>query len=210
MITGPLRLLPVIPAGRCRSALGLLVLGLLAFGLPACESETRVIHNRPMLAGLPGSESATPVSRYPKGYRDPTYLADDQLVVLSDDGTVGTLRARTARHLMRHIYSTLMNNEEELFVNQVLSEQTRREYYQHGLHPREAFQTLRDNAGDVLTLFDRMPMGESTPGLFLQPVGGGVQRLRVQGLAARDLRWVGFDMMMEKGNWRLVWFVPGP
>lgn len=193
-------------------AAALAACAMVSCAMVSCETETRVIYNRPMLAGLPGAETSTPVSRHPKGYHDPTYLPDEELVVVQGDGPgeATLLRARTARHLMRHIYSTLMNNQEELFVDQVLSEQTRREYYQHGMNPREAFQTLRERAGDVLTLFDRMPMGESTPGLFLQPVGGGVQRLRVQGLAARDLRWVGFDMVMEQGNWRLVWFVPGP
>ncbi|MCC6425299.1 MAG: hypothetical protein IT435_00630 [Phycisphaerales bacterium] len=179
----------------------------LPFAICACEE--RVIYNRPLLGALPGAESNAPVSRYPKGYQDPTAIPDDELVVKDDVGKPTAFRARTARHLMMHIYSTLMNSQEKLFVEQVLSEQTKREYYAHGQHPREAFKTMQEHAGDVLTLFDRMPMGESTPGLFLQPVGGGVQRLVVQGLAARDLYWVGFDMVMEKGNYKLVWFVRG-
>ncbi len=189
-----------------------LVISVLVFAslvLPACEPETRVVYNRPFLGGLPGAESQAPISRYPKGYHDPTVIADDQLVVKSDDGKPKQLRARTARHLMMHIYNALMNSQDKLFVDEILSERTRGEYYQRGIHPSAAFKTMQEHAGDVLTLFDRMPMGESTPGLFLEPVEKGVQRLRVQGLAAKGLYWVGFDMIMEKGNWKLVWFVPG-
>jgi hypothetical protein len=182
---------------------------LLIAHLAACESETKIVYNRPFLGGLPGAESQSAISRYPKGYKDPTYIPDEQLVVKDAEGKPAELRARTARHLMMHIYNTLMNTQEKLFVDQVLSEKTRSEYYQRGIQPNEAFKLVQEHAGDILTLFDRMPMGESTPGLFLQPVGGGVQRLVVQGLGARDLYWVGFDMVMEKGNWKLVWFVPG-
>ncbi len=191
----------------CTAAVRCAALGFAVLSAAACEE--RIIYNRPFLGALPGAETSMPVSKYPKGYKDPTAIPDDQLVVKQQDGSVGELRARTARHLMMHIYNTLMNSQEKVFVEQVLSERTRSEYYQRGIHPREAFKTLQEHAGDVLTLFDRMPMGESTPGLFLEPVGGGVQRLRLQGLGAKDLYWVGFDMVMEKGNYRLVWFVPG-
>ncbi|MCG3124875.1 MAG: hypothetical protein GIKADHBN_03380 [Phycisphaerales bacterium] len=177
--------------------------------LCSCQTEPVLVYNRPFLGGLPGAESQTPISRYPKGYVDPTFIPDDQLVVKDPEGKPTELRAKTARHLMMHIYNTLMNSQGELFVEQVLSEQTRGEFYARGVPPIEAFKLLQDRAGDVLALFERMPMGESTPGLFLEPVQKGVQRLRVQGMAARDLYWVGFDMVMEKGNWRLVWFVPG-
>lgn len=182
---------------------------LLATVLSACQTEPTIVYNRPFLGALPGAESQTPISRYPKGYKDPTVIPDDQLVVKDPEGKPSQLRARTARHLMMHIYNTLMSGDEKLFVEQVLSERTRSEYYQRGIHPREAFKQMQEHGGDVLALFDRMPMGESTPGLFLQPEGGGVQRLAVQGLGAKDLYWVGLDMVMEKGNFRLVWFVKG-
>ncbi len=196
---------PARPVRSVRVMLSLLAI----ISLAGCETETKIVYNRPFLGGLPGAESDSAISRYPKGYQDPTYIPDEQLVVKDAEGKPAELRARTARHLMMHIYNTLMNSQEKLFVDQVLSEKTRSEYYQRGIQPTEAFKLLQERAGDILTLFDRMPMGESTPGMFLQPVGGGVQRLVVQGLGARDLYWVGFDMVMEKGNWKLVWFVPG-
>ncbi|HLO41586.1 MAG TPA: hypothetical protein VK176_11230 [Phycisphaerales bacterium] len=197
---------PGLPRPRGFAAVPASLLAALVCG---CEPETRIVYNRPFLGSLPGAESSTAISRFPKGYKDPTYIPDEQLVIKDAMGKPAELRARTARHLMMHIYSTLMNSQETLFVEQVLSEKTRSEYYQRGLQPSEAFKLMQEHAGDILTLFDRMPMGESTPGLFLQPVGGGVQRLVVQGLAAKDLYWTGFDMVMEKGNWKLVWFVPG-
>jgi hypothetical protein len=173
-----------------------------------CESEERIVYRRPFLSGLPGSESGTPVSRNPKGYIDPTYVPDEQLAVTKVDGSK-TLTARTARHLMMHIYTCMMNNQEELFIEQVLSERTKSEYYQRGRDPKEAFQAVQARAGDILVMFERMPMGESTPGLYLENVEKGVQRLQLRGLGARDLHWIGFDMVIENGNWRLLWFVPG-
>lgn len=170
-----------------------------------CQEE-RIINYRPMLGSLPGAESGTPVTGLQSDTPDPTAVPDDKLVVKHPDGSK-TLTARTAHHLMIHIHTTLQDDDEGLFVEQVLSRRTKDEYYDRGMDPREAFRTLKARRSDIDKLFDAMPMGEYTPGLFLRPVGGGVQRLEVQGPAARELAWTGFDMVMEKGNFRLRWFV---
>jgi hypothetical protein len=36
-----------------------------------------------------------------------------------------------------------------------------------------------------------------------------VQRVELDGLAAKGLFWTGFDMVQERGNWKLRWMV-GP
>jgi|CXWL01.1.fsa_nt_gi hypothetical protein len=52
-----------------------------------------------------------------------------------------------------------------------------------------------------------MPGGEYTPGMLVQTVGRNVFRLQVYGMAARDLKWTGMDMVYEENNYRLRWFV---
>jgi len=170
----------------------------------ACES--RVVRYNPMLGGLPGSESGTPIVRDQGDYQDPTRVADEQ-IVLEDATGKKTLIAKTGRHLMIHIHQTLEHNDKALFVDQVLSDITRREYYTRGLDPGAAFDVVLKRREDVLNLFDAIPAGEFTPGVFMRSVGGGVQRIEVDGVLARGLRWTGMDMVMEGGNWKLRWFV---
>lgn len=174
--------------------------------VPSGCVEERVANYRPMLGGLPGAESGMPVSGVPGRTTDPTVVQEDRLVIENADKSK-TLVARTARHLMVHLYSTLREGDEQLFLDQVLSQRTKDEYYERGMDAREAFRTLKERQRDIERLFDAMPMGEYTPGFFLRPVGGGVQRLEVQGPASRELAWTGIDMVMEKGNFRLRWFV---
>ncbi|MCC6971048.1 MAG: hypothetical protein IT434_12590 [Phycisphaerales bacterium] len=158
-----------------------------------------------MLAGLPGAESGMEISGPPGLRIDPTAVAG-KLRQTEEDGRV-TLRARAPRHLMKHVYDTIFNDEPRLFVDQVLCDLTKEEYGQRGLDPSGAFDILRQHREDIHKLFNAMPQGELTPGLFLEPVGGNVKRLCVYGPMARDLRWNGFDMVMEHGMWKLRWFV---
>lgn len=171
--------------------------------LAACEE--RIVANHPMLGGLPGAETGTPVTAPPGKTGDPTGVAG-KLRQVDQDGKV-TLIARAPRHLMKHIYDTLFDNQPQIFLEQVLSEATKDEYYGRGVDVMEAFNTLREHKEDIHALFNAMPRGEQTPGLFIEPAGAGAQRLCVYGRAARGLRWNGFDMVMEKGNWKLRWFV---
>lgn len=177
------------------------------FLLGACESETTVINYRPMLGGLPGAETGTPVTALSRRGGDPTKI--DQLRSEKEDGTV-TLQARTIRHVMVHVYETLTKNEKDLFVQQVLSDATKREFAEHGHVAGDAFDMLKAREQELFKLFDAIPMGEYTPGMFVRPVGAGVQRLEVTGPLARELTITGIDVVMERGNYRFLWFVqPG-
>lgn len=186
-------------SGR-RAATALLTAALLL----GCEE--RVIYYHPALGGLPGAESATPINDKPKGYIDPTVVPGDRITITEKDGSK-TLVAKTGRHLMVHIYNTLAENDEATFVNQVLSELTKRECFERGVNPSETFKYLKAYEPDIHMLFDQMPNGEMTPGLFLRPMGQGVQRLELDARSAEGLRFIGMDMVMEKGNYRLRWFV---
>lgn len=186
-----------------RAAMGLALAALLGGLLGACEE--KIVSYHPMLGGLPGAETTETVTAPPGARADPTAM-HGKLRQVDASGEV-TLVARAPRHLMKHIYDTIFNDEPQLFIGQVLSQASKDEYFERGVDVMEAFKTLRERREDIHALFNAMPRGELTPGLFIEPQGGGAQRLCVYGRAARDLSWNGFDMIMEKGNWKLRWFV---
>jgi len=187
-------------------------LAIAAAALCGCEHE-RVVYYRPMFAGLPGAESNTPITdAKPRGAMDAPPPSDiEELVVTTPDRKKTLLVARTARHVMIHVYTTLRDGDETLFLDQVLSTRTKDEYYERGLDPHEAFVFLEGHLGDIKKLFDQMPMGEYTPGFYLEPVGPNIFRLEVHGKAAQGLTWTGFDIVREGADYRLRWFTgPGP
>jgi hypothetical protein len=186
------------------------LLALLALALPAvlsgCATETRIIRKKPWFAGLPGVEGDATVI---EPTREATYLElpEDQIRADNDDGTV-TLRARNGRHLMIHIYNGIMEGDRDLFTQQILSNRTKQEFLSRGKDPGEAFDMLVAMEDDIVDLFNAMPFAERTPGLFLTNVGDKVQRVRVSNLQAQYMKLAGMDMIMERGEYRLVWFVP--
>lgn len=193
--------------GRGRRGFGL-ILRVLVLGVPgalfACEE--RVVHYHPFLAGLPGAETQA-VTTGPRGeYFDPTIVPGNTIEETKDDGRK-TLIAKTGQHLMVHIFNCVARDDAHTFVDQVLSERTRQEYYDRGQDPAQAFELLKERKAEMVRLFRAMPSGESTPGVISQGVGGGVRRFVVTGKSAQGLDWIGIDMVMEKGNWRLRWFV---
>jgi hypothetical protein len=174
-----------------------------------CATETRVVKQKPWFAGLPDVQGDTTVIGMDGAFRSEAFeAAEDNLVTVNPDKS-RTLVAKNGRHLMIHIYTTLMEYDRELFVSQVLSEKTKAEFRQRGRDPREAFDMLLKQENDIVTLFNLMPQGERTPGFLMEPQGRGVFRVQVRTRRAATLKLVGFDMIMERGNWKLRWFVPG-
>lgn len=179
---------------------------LVACAISLCACEQRVVRHNPFLGGLPGAQSGTPVVRSMGNYTDPGAIPPDQIVQEQEDGS-RRLVTRSARHLMIHIHTTLDRGDKDLFVEQVLSAITRAECLERGIDPGDTFDFLLTKRPEIDALFRMMPNGERTPGLFLRPLGGKTYRLQVEGLAAKDLYWRGFDMVMEQGHYRLRWFV---
>ncbi|HYE63893.1 MAG TPA: hypothetical protein VD997_18020 [Phycisphaerales bacterium] len=172
--------------------------------LGACEK--RVVRYNPFLGGLPNAESGTPVVRGDMNYQDPTAIPEDKLVVEDPVTKKKTLTTRSGRHLMVHIYNALKDNDKKTFVDQILASETKAECAARGVDPGETFDELVRRRDDVLALFNAMPNAELTPGAISRKLGPKTQRVEVQGLGAKDLTWTGFDMVMEKGNWKLRWF----
>lgn len=181
-----------------------LVLLIAVAALAGCETYERDVSGRPFFSGLDGAELPEVGDTSLAGGADldakPLELREE-----ADDGTV-TLRALTGRHLMRHVFETLRDEEREVFVEQVLSEATKAEFATHGQSADDAYEMLRDSLSDIERLFARMPMGEYTPNAKVEPLRPGMLRVRLLKGIGRDLRWQGFDMIMEGGSQRLLWF----
>jgi hypothetical protein len=177
--------------------------------LAGCQPEERIVNYRPFFSGLEGVRTGQPEVRDGKvvsaGTRDASEMSME-IVVENEDGSV-TLLSKSGSHLMRHIQRTLHEDERELFVEQVLSEVTRREFEERGLDPTEAFDQLKEHEREIAELFARMPLGEHTPQVIMKKVGRNTFRVRVTGMGTDALYWRGYDMVLEGGNWRLRWMV---
>lgn len=197
------------PAGLLPIALALVPIGL---ALAGC-TETRLIHNRPMLSGLPGSNTGMEITA-PRNAPPPPLAGADapattpsglpRLVTEDRDGD-RTLIIRSGNDLIHHITWTLEDEERDLFTSQVLSRITQAEYRERSLDPREAFDELKKRERALRLLFARMPLGEFTPGMVMKPVGDNVYRLQVK--PDSRLYYTGMDIVSEGGMWRLRWFV---
>lgn len=178
-------------------------------GVAAGCVEERVVHYNPMLSGLPNAVSASPrVLRRPE--RGPAIeVAKGSTREVADDGTI-TLRSPNVRELMVHIVTTLDQDEKDLFTQQVLSTKTRREFVERGLDPAEAFTALKSRRADIQRLFNAIPGGEFTPGFYFKPLGGQEFRLEVTDRSAEDMLYVGIDVVYERRNFKLRWFVINP
>ena len=184
---------------------------MLAMGvlLAACATEERVVKTKPWFAGLQNAEGNTRAIGVENEFTNSAFEAPEDKIVIENDDKTKTLIAKNGRHLMIHIYTTLMEYDRQLFTDQVLSNMTKQEFRDRGLDPASAFDMLQKQEDDIVTLFGIMPQGERTPGYLMEPQGNGVFRVRVHGRRAEGLKVVGFDMVMEGGNWKLRWIVPG-
>lgn len=196
----PDRLLP-------RPAIGAAVSACAAALLYLCACESRVVNYNTFLSGLPRSEQAMPYENAKPGYHDPTRIPEDKIV--QGEGPDRKLVAKNGRHLMIHIYTTVDEGERDLFFKQVLSRRTAEACIEKGHDPRLLFDFLKYHQADMQALFRAMPMGELTPGLLMVARGDGVYRVQIERKLAEGMPFDGFDMVMEGGNWRLVWFT-GP
>jgi hypothetical protein len=177
----------------------------LAGMLNGCSTYEKDVSSNSFFSGLDGAEGPS-VDRKGLGRNhDPRFLTQEAQRTEDHDGNV-TLQARSPRHLMRHIFETVRDEDIELFLDQVLSEATKREFQSHGRTPEDAFWMLHDELDSIDKLFARMPMAEHSPNATFTRLGDGVHRLRLVRGTGRDLRWQGFDMISEDGNERLLWF----
>lgn len=182
-----------------------LILAACALGALAGCREERIVSRRGMLSSLPGAQTQIPDERTtvrPDVLRTPS----SGIREVREDDTV-VLHAKTVQHLMSHVVSTIQNDEKDLFVEQVLARRTRDEFRIRGYDPGVAFDEVVRRQRDVFKLFNAMPFGENTPGIYLQTIGRNEFRMQVPRSGRADLKWTGFDVVFEEGNYRLRWFL---
>lgn len=181
------------------------VLVALHLALSGCVEINREPVGKPLLAGLQNGGGFTSLRQVDKNGQPVNQAGlgtgGDKRVV-AEDGTV-TLNSPTISDLMRHILETVVNEEEDLFTDQLLSTITRREFIERGLDPAEAYRELVRREKDLRALFRAIPIGEFTPGVLLRNVGPNIFRLGIKG--DPDLRWSFIDVVLEKGQYKLRW-----
>ena len=170
-----------------------------------CRYE-RVVSHSGLLVGIEGAESQIPAKQTGQALPDFLRTPDEGIRIENDDGTI-TLYSKSVRQLMSHITTTIQNGEKELFVEQVLATSTKDEFIERGLDPGLAFEEVTNRQRDIFRMFYYMPMGEYTPGLFLETIGRNVFRLKLPRANNEKLYWIGLDVVFEKGNYRLRWFL---
>lgn len=192
--------------------------------LGGCEAETRIVRMRGIGHDFPGAQAgwmkdaaannAREADAKGKPAREEVASKDlkpvdpaareeaDPLRIVKEDGSV-RLVSKSPRHVVYHLRQTLIAGETDLLFEQVLSEQTKREYLERRLDPQDAVKFLLDNRRDVLRLLARMPMGEATPGMFLKKVGHNTYRLEVTS-GVGELKFRKVDFVWEPTGVRLA------
>lgn len=189
------------PAPRAIAAVALLGMSALA---TAC-GEQKVVSQTGLLSGLPGAQTGIP-DRRKRTQAQVLSLPATGLREVHDDGSV-TIHSKNVRHLMSHIVYAIQHDEQDVFVQQILCRQTLEEFNIRHVDPALGFQEVVRRQRDVFKLFNLMPFGEGTPGMFLEPTGTNEFRLALPKSSYGDLKWVGIDTVFEDGNFKLRWFV---
>lgn len=176
--------------------------------LPGCQPEERVLRYKPFLTGVAGAQYAGPQGRPVNpndGYTDPTRLPADQksVIELADGSKV--LVSKNLRQMMSHLEQCLDSGEDELLLDQVISEKTKEEYRGKGKDPIEVVRFLKRNRKDIAKLFARMPMGEYTPTVILDQPGDKTWIIRLTGAPAQGMKFTKLWARLEQANWRFVW-----
>lgn len=169
--------------------------------LPACVESTTTQVNKPFFAGINSGGGFRTLQNAAKNGDTPIERPDPRVV--SPDGTI-TLNSPTVSDLMRHILETIVNEEEELFTEQMLSKVTTQEFLDRGFDPVEAHREMVRRQKDIRALFQAMPAGEFTPGVLMENVGRNTFRLAIKG--DPGLRWSFMDVVLEQGSYKLRWF----
>lgn len=196
--------------------------------------EKRVVSVRGGLTGLPGAQGGIqpegqPTAQAPGGGWDRLLSTFDD-VNASDRGTKRpgtassavsaaempsdlrirhedgseTLVLKAPSHVMYHLTFTLERKEYDLLIEQVLSERTKAEYRKRALDPMAAAKWLARRQEDIARLFATIPQGEQTPGVLMETIGPNMFRLRAPTLMRSELRYDTIDVIIERGEFRLL------
>ncbi|MGQ0627457.1 MAG: hypothetical protein ACT4PL_05070 [Phycisphaerales bacterium] len=176
--------------------------------LAGCETEERIIRYDPFLARIDKAQTQTPPvmdTQARPDMIDPSTVGLDELRIRNPDGTI-SIRSAAIRHCMINLALCLQAGEDELLYEQVVSEETKRHFRTQEGDPRAAtLAFVKDNYGDLMALFQRMPAAERSPGVTMSKQGPGKLKLELAGPPAEGLKLTTLWVVMERGNWRFWW-----
>lgn len=192
----------------------------LVFSL-GCEMDRRVISVRGGLSGIEGAQGqelaeSQRVARPRSGafaelasqQREQASLDTENtnprsLRITQPDGQT-TLIMTSPRHVVLHLRQTLLQDEPELLFEQVLSDRAKKAYIEQGLDPHDAVDFLFEHRREILTMLQRMPQGELSPGMYLNKIGPSAYRLELSGASGQGLKFRRLDIVWERGICRLL------
>lgn len=174
--------------------------------LSGCEPYRKEISRKSLLSKLDQQQRGVSPPPTPSVLNEIFVVPGGKIRTEDEDGNV-ILYAKSIKHLMNHIIYALENDERELFTEQILSQITKDEFIERGMDPGIAFDELVKRRREIYRMFNYMPMGESTPGLYLVPIGENMFRLAVSRAGHKELLWIGIDVSFEGLNYKLRWFV---
>lgn len=197
-----------------RRAIPIILCLLLSVG---CASREEVVSVRGGLYGLSGSQSqreGISIARSSGGFAQLLGEEEDAegYDALSEAGYLRledakgniTLISRSPTHLIHHLRETLVAEETELLLEQVLSERTKQNYRARGRDPMEAVEFLARNRSHVLEFLAQLPMGERTPDVLQEPIGRNMFRYRVGSAVMLGLKFDTLDVIIEERSFRLL------
>jgi len=178
------------------------------YGLPGAEGGLKVDEDFATASQSSGSNWDAVLAQFKSDDSDASSnsVTDEEAATLrrtKADGSIDLI-SRSPNHVMFHVTQTLATGERDLLIEQVMSDRLRRSYEDRGLNPNQGADYLIKNRQDITALFAAMPLGEQTPGVFVETIGRNTFRLRAPAAMAPDLRFNYFDVVIEGGEFRLL------
>jgi hypothetical protein len=171
--------------------------------LPSCAREEKVVRYKPFFANIADARQGQPPVQPNAGYHDPTAYSGESRIE-NPDGSV-RLISKSVRQLMSHIERTLDDGDDDLFLEQLLSEETKRHYRGEGKDPADAVAYFHEHRRDIATLFARMPFGEYSPSIIRTKTGRNQWKFELIAAAKRDSPLTELWVALEDGEYRLIW-----
>jgi hypothetical protein len=143
-------------------------------------------------------EPTSELTRQADSEAEPFRIREEQ-----EDGTI-VLRALLPQHVLANTLTCLRNQEYEEIWDQLLAEQTKREYEvrEQGFEEFEAFATA--NRTELVAMLTRLLMGLVRGEAFMENVEGGVVRFRFHPRVATEFEFKTAEVVSEGGGLKLL------
>lgn len=176
----------------------------LAIGLAGCKTEEKVVNYKPFFAGLSGAEFATAPVEKDTGRAAPVASGEATIVIEEPDGSK-RLVAYSPRHVMLHVENCLDEQQDELFLRDMVDDQAKEHFRTTGKDPMEFVKRLRKHRKDIAKLFARMPMAENSPTVIIDQPGNRTWVITLTGKPAEGLVWTRLWVRNNMGQFKLLW-----